>query len=278
MTATISVRRAPLPLFSKALADSWRSLIGWALGLSAAMFLYLPLYPSMAGSNSQMQQLLNTLPAQLTKSIGYDDISSGAGWVQATVFGLIGFLLTSIAAISWGASAVGGDEEAGQLELTLAHGVTRTQVVLERYAAMLLRVLLLGVWVFVVIAALNNSAQLSLNLGNLAIGVALFAGLALLSGSAAFMAGALTGRRIWGIGAGAFVAVVGYIFNALGNQSQDLNWLHALSPYSWAYADKPLANGLASASGGWPLLSLYGLAILFALVSVLALRKRDVGV
>lgn len=274
MSTTASVRRAPLPLFGKAFRDTWRSLIGWIVGLSAAMFLYLPLYPSMAGTNSQMQQLLNSLPAQLTKTIGYDDISSGTGWVQATVFGLIGFLLSCIAAISWGAAAIGGDEEAGQLELTLAHGVTRLQIVFERYAAMLAKILLLGVWVFLVISALNNSAQLNLNLGNLAVGSALCAGLALLAGSASFMAGALSGRRIWGVGAGAFVAVVGYIFNALGNQSKDLDWLHAVSPYSWAYAAKPLANGFE----GWPFLGLYGLSLLFLIVSAFALRKRDVGV
>ncbi|SDN65407.1 ABC-type multidrug transport system, ATPase component [Cryobacterium flavum] len=53
-----------------------------------------------------------------------DLAATGAGYTQATLFGLIGFLLLSIAATSWGAGALGGDEESGRLELTLAHGVT----------------------------------------------------------------------------------------------------------------------------------------------------------
>ncbi len=34
-----------LPLFTKALTDSWRSTVAWALGLSAACMLYLRCIP-----------------------------------------------------------------------------------------------------------------------------------------------------------------------------------------------------------------------------------------
>ncbi|WP_394939756.1 ABC transporter permease subunit [Psychromicrobium sp. YIM B11713] len=272
-STTVELRRVPLPLFSKALTDSWRSLIGWMIGLAAVISLYLPLYPSIGG-NAQMKGLISSLPPELTKAIGYDDIASGAGYVQATIFGLLGFLLVSIAAISWGAAAIGGDEEAGQLELTLAHGVTRMQIVLERYAAMALRIVILGAWVFALIALFNGPAETTLDVAKLAGSSALFTGLGLLTGSAALMAGAISGRRIWGIGVGAFVPVIGYVFNAVGNQSKDLEWLHALSPISWAYADKPLING----ANGWALLALYGISLVMAAVSVMALRRRDVGV
>ena len=39
----------PLPLFTRAFVDSWRSTLGWAAGLAAAIFIYLPLYPSIGG-------------------------------------------------------------------------------------------------------------------------------------------------------------------------------------------------------------------------------------
>ncbi|WP_207221800.1 hypothetical protein [Agromyces ramosus] len=31
--------------------------------------------------------------------------------------------------------------------------------------------------------------------------------------------------------------------NALGNQTEDLNWLHDYSPFSWAYGADPLTDG-----------------------------------
>jgi len=96
----------------------------------------------------------------------------------------------------------------------------------------------------------------------------------LLCGSVAMLGGALTGRRVWGIGAGAFVAVVGYVFNALGNQSADLEWLHGLSPYYWAFGNYPMTNG------GTPLafLAFFGGSLAVAAATALVLRQRDIGV
>ena len=275
MTASTAtdVRRAPLPIFGKAFADGRRAMLGWGIGIAAAIFLYLPLYPSMIGT-SEMQKLIDSLPRALIRTLNYDQISTGAGYTQATVFGLIGFLLIGIASIGWGAAMLGGDEESGQLELTLAHGVTRVQVVVERFAALALKILLITALMFVLIALLNGPSQLGIDVGYLAQTCLLFAGLVLLCGSVAMLGGALTGRRVWGIGAGAFVAVVGYVFNALGNQSADLEWLHGLSPYYWAFGNYPMTNG------GTPIafLAFYGGSLLVAAATALVLRQRDIGV
>ena len=53
------------------------------------------------------------------------------------------------------------------LELTLAHGVTRTQVVLERTAAIITRLFWLGLLSVLVILVLNDSAGLEIQPRNL---------------------------------------------------------------------------------------------------------------
>jgi ABC-2 type transport system permease protein len=264
--------RKLLPLFARAFLDTWRSTLGWAAGLAAAAFLYLPLYPSIGGS-LQMQEMVSALPPEMTKALNYDQISSGPGYTQATLFGLLGFMLMTIASVAWGAAAVGGDEESGQLELTLAHGVTRVQVVVERALAVLLRIVLLAALVFVLVRLLNDSAQLDIRPGNLLGAAVLFAGLAMLSGSAALLAGAVTGRRSHGLAAGAAVGVLGYVFNAVGKQSPDVEWLLNFSPYHWAYGNSPVANGADWAAAGW----LWGISLVLVALSALALQKRDVG-
>lgn len=270
---TLNVRRAHFPLFGKVFTDSWRGLLGWGLGLAAAAFLYLPIYPSMSGT-AGMQELIDQLPPELIKTLNYDQIGTGAGYTQATLFGLIGFLLLSIAATGWGAGALGGDEESGRLELTLAHGVTRVQVAVARFCAIAVKILALCVLLFVVVLLLNDSAELQIEVGNLLGTSLLFGGVSLLTASAALLGGALTGRRIGGIASGAGVAVLGYVFNALGNQSASLEWLHNLSPYYWAFGHSPLSSGANVTT----IVVFYGLCLLLAAFAALTLRQRDIGV
>jgi ABC-2 type transport system permease protein len=261
-----------LPLFRRAFFDTWRSTLGWAAGLAAAISLYLPLYPAIGGS-AEMQQMVNALPPEMTKALNYDQIATGPGYAQATLYGLLGFLLMTIASVSWGAAAVGGDEESGQLELTLAHGVTRSQVVLERALALFLRVVLLAALVFVLVRLLNDSAELNIRPENLFGATVLFAGLALLSGTAALCVGAVTGRRTYGLAAGTAVAMLGYVFNAVGRQSKEVEWLLELSPYHWAYGNSPVANGADWAAAAW----LWGISAALVALAAVALERRDVG-
>ena len=261
-----------LPLFRRSIVDGWRGLLGWTAGILVALFLYLPLYPSFGG-NGQMQEIVDMLPPELVRSLNYDQIGSGPGYAQATFFGLIGFVLVTIAAVGWGTGAIADDEENGQLELTLAHGVTRGQVFAERTAAVLLKLAWLTLVAMVVVLILDEPAELGIEFPDLlATGTAFF-GLVALAATAAIAVGGITGRRSWSLGAGAGVAVYAYGLNALGNQSEDLQWLHDWSPYSWAYAESPLANGWDGTIG-----LNYAVIAVLLLVGWLVFRRRDVAV
>ncbi|WP_448004146.1 ABC transporter permease subunit [Agromyces bauzanensis] len=261
-----------VPLFRRNLADTWRGLALWTVGLLAALFLYLPLYPSLAG-NGQLQDIVDTLPPELVQSLGYDHIGTGAGYAQATFFGLIGFVLVTIAAVGWGTGAIANDEENGQLELTLAHAVTRGQLFAERTAAVLVKLAWLTAVGVLVVLALNEPAELDIESGPLLATGTAFLGLTFLSAATAIAVGGMTGRRAWALGAGAGIAVYGYAVNALGNQSEDLEWLHDWSPYSWAYRSDPLVNGW-----DWHLWLLYGLTAALLLIGWLVFRRRDVAI
>ncbi|RXZ49793.1 ABC transporter permease subunit [Agromyces binzhouensis] len=261
-----------LPLFRRSMVDGWRGLLGWTIGILAALFLYLPLYPSFGG-NGQMQQIIDTLPPELVRSLNYDQIGSGPGYAQATFYGLIGFVLLTIAAVGWGTDAIAADEENGQLELTLAHGVLRGQVLAERSAAVLVRLAWLAIVSVVVVMVLNEPSELGIEFGNLVATAVAFLGLVSLTATAAIGVGAVTGRRTWAVSAGSGIAVYAYALNALGNQSDELSWLHDWSPYSWAYGDSPILNGW----NGTIWLN-YAVVAVLLLVGWLAFRRRDVAV
>lgn len=269
-TTLTPVRKPSAPIFSRHLLDGWRGQLGWSLGIAAAIGMYLPLFPSL--QSPELAQLIDSLPAELMSALGFDQIASGAGYTQATFFGLLGFVLAAIASISWGAAFVAGTEETGRLELTLAHAVGRAQYALESAAALVVKMLALGAVAFLLILAINAPAELDLSATNLLAVTLAWVSLGLLSGVAALAFGALTGRRSWAIGAGAGIAVLGYGLDTVGGTNEDLAWLSNLSPYHWAFGSTPLADGF-----DWG-----GLGLLWCLTAALigvtawALSRRDV--
>lgn len=260
-----------MPVLVQTLRETWRSVVVWAIALVAVMFLYLSLYSSMF-KGSGMDQFMAQLPPAMVNAFGFQEISSGGGYAQSTFFGLLGLFLISAAGISWGMRAIAGDEEAGMMELTLAHRTSRTQVFLERLLAVVVRLAVLALIVTAALYAMNGPFGLEIDPANIPAQIAAYFGIALVCGTVSLAVGAITGARTLALGAGAGVLVGAFLLNALGNISPDYDWMHAISPVSWAYGEKPLLHG-------W---DLTGLALLYGTVAVLALAgwavftRRDI--
>jgi len=263
-----------LPLTRRSLAGSWRGLLGWTAGFAAAITLYIPLYSSFAGDDAGFQSVIDSIPEALASTLGFENLSSGAGYVQATFLGLIGFALITIAATLWSSAAIAGEEEAGSLELTLAHGVSRVQLMIESSLSVVLRL----IWVMAVsgllILGLNESSGIEIEPVNILGGILALLGLGVLSASFGLAVGAMSGRRSYASAAAAGVSLAGYVLNSLGNQSADVEWLHNLSPYHWAFGNSPLRDG-----ADWGALGLiYGIAALALVVGGFFFNRRDVAV
>lgn len=263
--------RNPVPIVTRALGESWRGLIAWAAGIIAVLVLYLPLYPSIGGSN-ELQAILDSLPPELISALGYDQISSGAGYTQSTFFGLVGFVLLVVAATTWGASLLAGEWEAGRLELDLAHGIGRVRVLLEAALTVLIKLVLLLALAIGVILLLNEPAELGITAGNLLAAAVGTTGLAFLSAAVALLVGAITGRRSLAATGGALIAALGYVLQALAKQSADLEWLGAWSPFAWVNDPVPLIEGWNTIG----FLQVWGLGLLLVAGAALVLQRRDI--
>ncbi len=260
-----------MKLFSRELKVNRGGLLGWCIGVAAAVALYVPLYPSVGGTQN-MNTYLQMFSPQLASLFGLDLMSTGAGYVQTTYFGMMGYLLLAIAAISWGNRSLAGAEESGALELTLAHAVTRWQVILELTLALIVRLALLSAVGFVLVLALDGPASLGINpLNLLAVTVALFL-VSCLIGIATICGGALSGRTAVATGLGTAVAVAGYVLHAVSDLAE-LPMLGSLSPYRWAFGEQPILQGF-DLSG--TLLLLAAMTVLVVLGGV-RFARRDIG-
>jgi ABC-2 type transport system permease protein len=165
--------------------------------------------------------VIDSFPAGLATTLGFLDLTSGAGYVQATFLGLIGFVLMTIAATLWSSAAIAGDEESGSLELTRAHGVSRLQVMTERSLAVILRLTWLASVSALLIVSFNSSSGIDLEPSHIVGGCFALLGLELLAASFGMAVGALTGRRSHASAAAAGIAFLGYVLDSVGNQSAD---------------------------------------------------------
>jgi ABC-2 type transport system permease protein len=260
-----------LPVLTGVLREQRRSLVFWSIALAAVSAMYIAFYPSIGGSG--MEEMIASMPEELVVAMGYDRIGSAAGYMTSTVYGLLAPILLLVFAIAAGARLVAGDEEDGTLELEVTSPVERRRVFGERLLALWLDVLVL----VAVLALVSYLLVLALDMGvGLSFILAASTGLYLLvigMGTIALAIGAITGRRAIALGVAAAVAVLSFIFNAIG-PTIPVGWMTAVSPFSWYLEHEPLTNGFDVPR----LLLLAAIPILFAAAGLVRFNRRDLMV
>ena len=252
------------------LHDQRRSLMWWSLAVAAVTTMYTSFYPTIGAAKFEV--MLDAMPA-FARAMGFDAMISAAGYVNMTVFSLLGAILVLTCAIGAGARMIAGDEEAGVLELDLAAPVSRTRIYGERLAVLWLTVVLLVLSITATLLTLSAILDLGLAIANVAaagISLAVFTGTL---GTLAYGVGAATGRRAHGLGAASGLAVASYLFSYIGPLI-DAPWMETVSPFSWYVGEKPIVNGFDW--GGLALLA--GLAVVAAVLGLWRFRRRDLSV
>lgn len=251
-------------VFTKSLTDSHRALAGWALGTAAVGMTYASAYPSQRDNTAN-------LPEALREALHID--ATAAGYLHASVFGVILPLLAMIYGVTTGSRALAGDEESGRLDLLLAHPVTRTSLALQRFAALTVGAGGISLLVWLAMLAVRESAGLTgvtpaeflAQCVNLAL-------LAVTFGALALGLGAALGRRAVALAATAIIGVLSYTAHALASQI-GADWLAYASPFHYYIGGEPLKNGFPWGDGA--VLAVTAVAVLA--VGVMRFNRRDVG-
>ena len=259
------------PVFSNVLGQLRRHLLLWALALSAVSAMYLSFFPSMGGG--AMDDLVADLPEDLVTALGYDVIGTAGGWVTGTVYGLLGPVLLLVFSIGTGAKLLAGEEEAGTLELEVTAPVSRLRILIERLLALVAGAVFLVVVVTTVCWVLIVALDMDVPFDRLLAGSAGLVLLVLGFGVIAFSVGAATGKRAVAMGSAAALAVLAFVFDALG-PVVDQQWMSEVSPFYWYLGQDPLIDGF-----DWPgLIKLAIPPILAAAVAVVTFPRRDLRV
>ena len=247
-----------LPVLIGVTRDQRRSLLMWSIALAAISTLYISIFPAM-GATGEMQALVDSLPEAMVTAFGYDQIGTAGGYISSTVYGLLGPILLLVFAIGAGARLIAGQEEDGTLELELTAPVARRRLLTERMLALWLNVVVLVGVITLVTILLVFTLDLDVGINEVLAGSSGLLLLVLGFGTVALAAGAVTGRRAIAIGVAAGVAVLAFMFDAIG-PTIGAGWMTAISPFSWYLEDSPLTQGF----------DLQGLALLAAVPVIAA--------
>ena len=258
-------------IWTKTLWDQRRSLLGWAIGFVAVAVIYGGFY--QYASTPEYEEAVDNLPAGLAEAFGWDEISTPHGYLGSTVYGLLGPILVIVMAIALGAKAIAGSEETGDMELLIAHPVTRSRVVVQRALALLVATLIGGAAVFVAIVAIHRPVGIDLPIANIAAASLNLSLLGAVFAALALLVGAIVGRRGVVVGVATVVAAATYLANGLAPQIESLAWLQNLSPFHWFNGTGTLRDGIDLAMT----LLLAGVAVVMVVAAIAAFNRRDVG-
>lgn len=261
-------------VFFRHVRDNRRGWIGWALALTAVAAMYANFWPSIGG-NAEMAKAMESFPDAMKEAFHMQDMTRPESYLGSSVFGLLVPLLLAVFAISAGVKAIASDEEAGTLDLVLAHPVGRASLALQRIGAVAVAMAFIAGAVCVAIIGLRGPAQFTevspAKIAAICLQLACFG---LFFGALAYGVGAWTGSKAAAIGTGAAVAVLAYLGDSFLPQIESLKWTENISPFDWYLGGEPLRNGLDW--GGIGLL--LGLAVLFTSLGTWRFTRRDIAV
>lgn len=262
--------------FFKSLRDQIRPLMKWVIGVAFYIALLMAIYPSIRHSAGQLQGYVHSLPAAIrTAFLGSGgDFTSPIGYVNVELLSWLAPIVFIAFAVGTGARALAGEEEDGTLSLLLAHPVTRRRLTLQKYAAMVVAVAVLGLafWLSLVIAtAIAGTPVGPVKLAQAMLRLTL---LGLAVGSVTFAAGGAAGNRQAGIATGAGIGVAMYLLNTMAQLNSTARPFRFLSLFHYSGGASPLGQGL----GALDLTVLLGSSAVLLVAAVVLFERRDVHV
>ena len=213
------------PVFRQALKENRRSLFWWTVGTAGFIVFAMAFYPSIKD-----QPALNQLYASeaLQAFVGTGDITSPVGYMTREVFSLSGPLVLMIYGIITGTALLAGEEGRKTLPLLLANPVSRTGVLLGKFATLKALLLTVSLGMLAVICLFGPLFELSFPFGHLISAFAMMFLLGLGFGSIGFLIGTATGKRGLAGGITGAVGFAMYLLNTLQT------FIEPLQPYRFA--------------------------------------------
>lgn len=231
-------------LFGKTLYDRRWFTISWSIGLFTLGFIMVAFYPALAGDEG-LDKIFSSMPQSVQAALG-DAASLGSveGYMASQVFDLRIPLLTIIMAIALYYGISHKEEKEGTLQFLTTLPLSREQIVLQKYVASLVIVLITFIAVIVGIAVGLMVINESIDINKLAAMTVNALFLTILAGTLIF-----TLSIGFGLGSAALATISALLFALylLFVFSLSIEWLEPfryLSPFYYNNPREVVSDGL----------------------------------
>lgn len=253
-----------------------RSLLFWSIGILLLMGLYMALYPSIKDSAAELNAYIDKLPEAIRSAFVEEgvDYASPLGYISSEIYSQMLPILFLFFAIAAGSAAIAGEEEKGTLDIVLSTPVRRSRFLLEKFASLIVSLLILSVVVMVTIFFGARFVDISLTLTQLAEATFILFLLGLNFGAIALFFGSVTGNRGLAIGLTTAFAVITFFLNTFHKVVPELEKIKDFSPFYHYSHTNALINGIDWASA----MLLIWVTVVLVGLSIAGFARRDLNV
>ncbi len=264
-------------IFLKELRDRRVSLFWWAVSIFLLVLMIGSVWPSVQKSATGLESYLENLPEAFKAAFMVEsgvDITSAKGFLNAELFSLMIPIMFVVFAIGFGSSAIAGEEETGTLDLLLANPLPRGRVLLEKFAALVIGMALLGFVLWLSLVIIVAIFDMDVAAGSLAAATTSSSLLGLTFGMFALALGSATGRKGLAIGVAIALTAGSYLLNILAKSAEFLKDYDKLSLFYYLITADPMSNGLY-----WgDILVFLGVTAVLLAIALLGFQRRDLAV
>jgi len=261
-------------VFRRTLYDSRRTIIGWGIGMAVYGLYVIVIYPTIQGMTEISGLLDNPLIKAMLGDVNMADFTSPSG-VLGTYFFLFAPLVFAVLAVLYGLNITSTEEDRGTLDLLLSTPLKRWQLILEKFAALV--VVLAAILGFVLVGFLLGmliTPSLTIDVGSLLLGIVNVFPVVLLMAVLTLLLSTVLRSR--GTAAGIVAAIVTasyFIFTLSDLMEPPASNIRYGSFFTYYGGSSVLINGVNW--GNFLLLTV--LTVVLLGVSLVTFQRRDIG-
>lgn len=265
-------------IFRRALLDARIGILGWGIGLGLLAFGEITLFPTISKAFAGIGEMFESpfYRALLGETADAAAFATPEGYLSVYMLSLVPLYL-AVYMVVLGLGVVSNDEERGRLDILLGTPIPRWQVIVEKFVAViviLVLVLLLNS-VGAALGVLLTPEMRDLSMARLAEATLGMLPISLVMGALALFFTSVLRSRSLAIGVTAAIIIGSYFVNNLATIAQDaLGTVKLLSFFNYFSPLDTMRTGIA-----WgEFLLLLVIALALAALSLIAFQRRDLAV